>query len=68
MARPSSPRQLVSNELRRGCSPSAGFAGTSPQDIADSMGVSRRNRDELLAALVHAVLDPTVRLIEEVPS
>jgi AcrR family transcriptional regulator len=37
------------------------------------MGVSRptiytyvRNKDELLAALVHDVLDPTVRLLEEV--
>jgi AcrR family transcriptional regulator len=69
MARPSSRRQLVSNELLE----HAARLFTSLQDIADSMGVSRptiytyvRNKDELLAALVHDVLDPTVRLLEEV--
>ena len=75
MARPSSRRQLVSNELLEHAArlfTERGFAGTSLQDIADSMGVSRptiytyvRNKDELLAALVHDVLDPTVRILEE---
>jgi len=76
MARPSSRRELVSNELLEHAArlfTERGFAGTSLQDIADSMGVSRptiytyvRNKDELLAALVHDVLDPTVRILTEV--
>lgn len=76
MASPNSRRQLVSNELLEHAArlfTERGFAGTSLQDIADSMGVSRptiytyvRNKDELLAELVHDVLDPTVRILEEV--
>jgi AcrR family transcriptional regulator len=76
MTRPNSRRQLVSNELLEHAArlfTERGFAGTSLQDIADSMGVSRptlytyvRNKDELLAALVYDVLDPTVRMLEEV--
>jgi AcrR family transcriptional regulator len=75
MARANSRRQLVSNELLEHAArlfSERGFAGTSLQDIADAMGVSRpsiytyvRNKDELLAALVHDVLDPTVRILEE---
>lgn len=75
MARPNSRRQLVSNELLEHAArlfTERGFAGTSLQDIADSMGVSRptiytyvRNKEELLAALVHDVLGPTVRILEE---
>jgi AcrR family transcriptional regulator len=75
MARPNSRRQLVSNELLDHAArlfAERGFAGTSLQDIADSMGVSRptiytyvRNKEELLAALVHDVLDVTVRILEE---
>jgi AcrR family transcriptional regulator len=75
MARPNSRRQLVSNELLDHAArlfSERGFAGTSLQDIADAMGVSRpaiytyvRNKEELLAALVHDVLDPTVRILEE---
>jgi AcrR family transcriptional regulator len=75
MARPNSRRQLVSNELLEHAArlfTERGFAGTSLQDIADSMGVSRptiytyvHNKEELLAALVHDVLDPTVRILEE---
>ncbi len=75
MATPSSRRRLVSDELLEHAArlfAERGFGGTSLQDIADSMGVSRptiytyvRNKDELLAALVHDVLDPTVRLLEE---
>src|SRR5882672_2394762 len=75
MARPNSRRQLVSNELLEHAArlfTERGFAGTSLQDIADSMGVSRptiytyvRNKEELLAALVQDVLGPTVRILEE---
>jgi AcrR family transcriptional regulator len=75
MARPNSRRQLVSNELLDHAArlfTERGFAGTSLQDIADAMGVSRpaiytyvRNKEELLAALVHDVLDPTVRILED---
>ncbi|MGH3517508.1 MAG: TetR/AcrR family transcriptional regulator [Haloechinothrix sp.] len=75
MAKASSRRQLVSNELLEHAArlfSERGFAGTSLQDIADAMGVSRpsiytyvRNKEELLAALVHDVLDPTVRILEE---
>lgn len=76
MAKPSSRRQLVSNELLEHAArlfSERGFAGTSLQEVADAMGVSRptiytyvRNKEELLAALVHDVLDPTVRILEDV--
>ncbi|QJY44499.1 TetR/AcrR family transcriptional regulator [Pseudonocardia broussonetiae] len=75
MARPSSRRQLVSNELLEHAArlfTDKGFAATSLQDIADAMGISRpslytyvRNKEELLAALVQDVLGPTVRILEE---
>jgi AcrR family transcriptional regulator len=75
MTRPSSRRQLVSSELLDHAGrlfAERGFAGTSLQDIAEAMGVSRptiytyvRNKEELLAALLHDVLDPTVRILEE---
>jgi AcrR family transcriptional regulator len=75
MARPSSRRQLVSNELLDHAArlfTERGFAATSLQDIADAMGISRpslytyvRNKEELLAALVQDVLGPTVRILEE---
>lgn len=75
MAKPRSRRTLVSNELLDHAArlfSERGFAGTSLQDIADAMGVSRpsiytyvRNKEELLAELVHDVLDPTVRVLEE---
>ena len=75
MANARSRRTLVSNELLDHAArlfSERGFAGTSLQDIADAMGVSRpsiytyvRNKEELLAELVHDVLDPTVRILEE---
>jgi AcrR family transcriptional regulator len=75
MAKPNSRRQLVSNELLEHAArlfSERGFAGTSLRDIADAMGVSRptiytyvRNKEELLAALVHDVLDPTVQILED---
>ncbi|GEL17640.1 TetR/AcrR family transcriptional regulator [Pseudonocardia asaccharolytica] len=74
MARQHTRRRLVSNELLEHSArlfAEQGFANTSFQDIADAMGISRpalyhyvSNKEELLAALVHDVLERVVEILE----
>lgn len=62
---PSSRRNLVENEIQQHAKrlfSERGFAGTSLQDIADAMGMTRpalyyyvKSKDELLAKLVHEI-------------
>lgn len=75
MARQNSRRRLVSSELLEHSArlfAAQGYANTSFQDIADAMGISRSalyyyvaNKEELLAALVHDVLERVVQILEE---
>jgi AcrR family transcriptional regulator len=74
VARQNNRRRLVSNELLEHSArlfAERGFANTSFQDIADAMGISRpalyhyvSNKEELLAALVHDVLERVVEVLE----
>jgi AcrR family transcriptional regulator len=67
--------QLVSNELLIHAArlfTEKGYAGTSLQDVADSMGVSRpalyhyiNSKEDLLASLVHDVVEQTVVILDE---
>ncbi|MFE4754972.1 TetR/AcrR family transcriptional regulator [Streptomyces mirabilis] len=75
MSRQHSRRQLVSNELLEHAArlfASQGYANTSFQDIADSMGISRpalyhyvSNKEEILAALVRDVLERVVEILQQ---
>lgn len=74
MARQQTRRRLVSTELLEHSArlfADQGYANTSFQDIADSMGISRpalynyvNNKEELLAALVRDVLERVVQILE----
>jgi len=76
MARQQNRRRLVSNELLEHSArlfATQGYANTSFQDIADSMGISRpalyhyvSNKEEILAALVRDVLERVVEILEQV--
>ena len=76
MARQHNRRRLVSNELLEHSArlfATQGYANTSFQDIADSMGISRpalyhyvSNKEEILAALVRDVLERVVEILEQV--
>jgi AcrR family transcriptional regulator len=76
MARQHNRRRLVSNELLEHSArlfAAQGYANTSFQDIADSMGISRPalyhyvgNKEEILAALVRDVLERVVEILEQV--
>ncbi|MEU6698609.1 TetR/AcrR family transcriptional regulator [Pseudonocardia sp. NPDC046786] len=76
MAQRHSSGRLVSHELLEHAArlfARQGYAGTSFQDIADSMGISRSalyhyvsNKEEILAALVRDVLERVVEILEEV--
>ncbi|MEV6007818.1 TetR/AcrR family transcriptional regulator [Streptomyces sp. NPDC051976] len=75
MAGQANRRQLVSNELLEHAGrlfAQQGFANTSLQDIADAMKISRPalyrytdNKEALLAALVHDVLERVVGILED---
>ncbi|MGE3286615.1 MAG: TetR/AcrR family transcriptional regulator [Pseudonocardia sp.] len=75
MARQQARRKLVSNELLEHAArlfATQGYANTSFQDIADSMGISRpalyhyvSNKEEILAALVRDVLERVVEILQE---
>ena len=74
MARQHTRRRLVSTELLEHSArlfAEQGYANTSFQDIADSMGISRpalyhyvNNKEELLAELVRDVLERVVQILE----
>lgn len=77
MARPDSRRaQLVSNEILEHAErffAQKGYAGTTLQDIADSMGVSRpaiyhyiKNKEDLLASLLYNVAEEVIGLLTRV--
>jgi AcrR family transcriptional regulator len=76
MARQHSRRQMVSNELLEHAArlfATQGYANTSFQDIADSIGISRpalyhyvSNKEEILAALVRNVLERVVEILQDV--
>ena len=75
---PTARRELVENELYEHATrlfAERGFAGTSLQDIADALGITRpalyyyvRSKDELLAKLVTEVTDGPLTEIEELIS
>jgi AcrR family transcriptional regulator len=74
MTQTNSRRRLVSQEIYDQASLlflEKGYAGTSLQDIATAMGISRPavytyvdNKEEILRVLVHGVLDETVRILD----
>jgi AcrR family transcriptional regulator len=76
MARQQNRRRLMSNELLEQAArlfAKQGYANTSLQDIADTMGISRpalyhyvSNKEEILAALVRDILERVVELLEQV--